>query len=197
MTIYSDLKTVTKKYLILDFDGMIFSLDWTHGEDLDVYRRRIRNMVAEIDEDLVKNFNPKERSYRLTDQLIEKHGESAKKRVIEFYREKEMTLIDTAKIHSDTIKFIKKNKRNFEFFIWSNNHSDVIRELLGRAGIQDAFTKIIGRDQFDISKPNPKGFEKIYEPEKHKLKDFIMIGDDLVSDKGAADAVGIDFLLYT
>lgn len=187
------LKQNPKKHLIFDFDATIFALDWTFGESIPEYRKRIRKVAKAIDPEITASIGPEQRSCVLLDALVKKHGEIATDKIFPFYKEKENTLIPTAKPNPEIIDFIKNADQDYKLYIWSSNMTDTFKTVLATQDLNKYFRKTVGRDNVKLAKPNPDGFELIYQPGTEK-SEYLMIGDS-DADQGAAKNAEIDFFL--
>jgi len=178
-----------KKYLIFDLDGTIAKLhmDWT------TFRRDIWDLVASFDKPLSVEipYGPKT-SFRLTNEAIRRHGAKARDIINTFIQGYELSHLSGYTINPELTQFIKTEKQ-YNYFLWSNQMPKTIEELLEKEGLKDRFQKIMTRDSVDFVKPDPQGFDLIYDPKENK-KDYLMIGD-LFADEQAAAGAGIDFFL--
>jgi len=195
MKLKNYLTNNSKKHIIFDFDGVIFQLNWYTNSLID-YKNKIWNAVAQIDGNLIDMVDDDiMANYKLSDLAIKRYGQKAKDIIFKIYKEKESTLIDTAKPLLDTINFIKENKDKYTYHIWSNNMTNTLIEVLKSKNLVKYFETIIGRDQVDFAKPDIGGFNKIFDPKIHDKSDFIMVGD-FKSDEISAINAGIDFVYY-
>lgn len=189
MDLKSFLSQNPKKYLIFDLDGTIAKLhmDWS------TFRRDIWDLVASFDKPLTVEipYGPKT-SFRLTNEAIRRHGTKAKNIIDTFIQAYELSHLSSYTINPELARFIKTEKQ-YNYFLWSNQMPKTIEELLQKEGLKDRFQKIMTRASVDFVKPDPQGFDFIYNPKEEK-KDYLMIGD-LFADEQAATSAGIDFFL--
>jgi 5'-nucleotidase len=188
------------KYIIWDFDLVIYKLDWTRGETSHQFLTRLYKIFHEVDPDLINDKD--EFIYRLfpyteIDLYSKKYGKSAVKKVIDLFQERELNGIDYAVANNSVIDFIKSTDKNIKHAIWSNNNLQTIEYLLKKSKIENEFVTIATLDNVQFPKPDISGFETIYadfnNPDKSKI---LMVGDSLRSDKVAAENAGIAFFHY-
>lgn len=178
-----------KKYLIFDLDHTLVRLeiDWS------TYRREIFDLVATFDKPLTELvlFTPFA-GLELSNRVIKKHGEFAKKKINAFVEKYETTHYAGYTPNTELLSFIRTHaKKNYRFFIWTSNARKTFDDLLIKEHVQDVFTRIVDRCAVSLLKPEIDGFKLIQIPHA-PLNDYLMIGDNF-TDEGAAEKAGIDF----
>lgn len=175
-----------QKYLIFDFDGTIDQLiiDWSKS------RQGTVKIVSEFEKSSMNQING--RFYEFQIEALHKFGEDLSQKLIEFSRTYEKENYTTHEPDFVPIDFIKSNKDNHQFFLWTSNHIETITPVLKELGLENIFQKIISRDSVVFPKPHQDGFSKIFTPGTEK-SEYLMIGDT-DSDRFAAKNSGIEFI---
>ena len=184
MDLSTYLSLHAKKLLIFDFDETLAMLVTDWGKMLD----EIYVDLLKIDKEIMTPYTPSTMSYQLFNDLIKKHGSSVKKLLENHYQKAEGEDLKGINPNPELINFIKNNN-NYNYYIWSNNLSATIIEVLEDAGIADKFRTIISANDNLFYKPDTSDIQKMIIGDK---KDWLMIGDG-ENDKLAANALGIDF----
>ncbi len=94
--------------------------------------------------------------------------------------------------NQELIDFIKTNCGKKEMHIWSGNCTKVITGILKDLGIFDCFTRLVTQDTLKYLKPDPEGFDQIFDPTKYKKSDYLFLGDS-ENDRKACESLGLDF----
>lgn len=178
-----------KKYIIFDFDETLFQLHLNWEQYFDDIRADLKALDRQLFEDY--------EAYRISanvmqNKFIAKHGEKAKRILAEKNRHMEKKLLFGVTPNYALLASLPA-LQHVEKYVWSSNGRDVIEEVLKKYEMLDHFEKIISRTEVGMIKPHPEGFEYIKRP-YHEIKDFVFVGDSL-ADKGAAEALGMDFYL--
>jgi len=181
------------KYLIFDFDYTLFKLNlpWDHW-----LNKGVEKKLQKTDPKIIQDYKQKKLNLsQLGNKYISKYGKKAKKIILQNSVQFETNNLKGYKKNQKLIDFIKKNKNNYKFFLWTGNTTPTVKPILKKHNLLKIFKKIVTRLDSDLTKPNPEGFELIYQKGANK-KDYLMIGDSL-NDKGAAKKAGIDFFKIT
>lgn len=188
------------EFIIWDFDLVIYKLDWTKGETSYEFLGRLYSVFNDVDPQLI--LDKDEFIYRLfpyteIDLYSRKYGKSSIQKVIELFKERELSALEYAKPNNEVINLIKSSNTELKHAIWSNNNYQTIDYLLKESGVKEKFEIIATLDNVEYPKPDVSGFEIINEkfdnPDKGKI---LMVGDSLRSDKVAAENAGIKFFHY-
>ena len=187
------------KYIIWDFDLVIYKLDWSVGETSHDFLGRLYTIFNKVDPTLIQDKD--EFIYRLfpyteIDLYSRKHGRNAVQEVIDLFQKRELNGKDHAIPNAEVIDFIKSDK-GIKHAIWSNNNLQTIEYLLKKSKILTRFETIATLDNVEYPKPDISGFEMIYDKfNKPDKKNILMVGDSLRSDKVGAQNAGIAFFHY-
>lgn len=186
-TLQEYIQKYQKTHLIFDFDETIFRLILPWEMCFSLKEKELR----ELDNDLVEfYFQAKVRWSDLQNTLITKHGERARKIILENNRRFETELLEGVEINHELLEFVRSNTDK-KLYIWSSNTKDVIEKVLEDFAIKDRFEKIITRTELTMLKGHPEGFDMIADGQTPK-EQYVMIGDSS-HDKNAAENAGIDF----
>ena len=179
-----------KKFLIFDFDETIGTLlmDWTDVHDgiVTVIQKYEPEFTVPPDQ-----LNDTWVNAALENRSIEKFGRPLSRDLVEFHRQFEQSRYTGCQPNPAVIQFIHK-AQDFDIFLWSNNHSMTVKRALTDMNLTTAIDRMVTCDVVVFPKPNPEGFALLRMPNT-SLDDYLMIGDS-DNDKGAAAAVGIDYL---
>lgn len=174
-----------KKYLIFDFDETIarIEIDWS----------QYLTQMAKVYE----QFDPKHQhsaffSFEGQNSFIKEYGLEVVPLVKAASQEYEQEMGSGFTPYLELIEFIK-DAQGYEMSVYSSNTRMTVTEGLEELGIANYFKHIVSRDEVTYIKPNPEGFELIYDSAIPK-KDYLMIGNSH-ADKDMAAAAGIDFFL--
>lgn len=174
-----------KKHLIFDLDLTLVELLWP-----DDVHERTRAFLKTIDRSLAEKTEAW--GYEGFNIMIKKYGSEVKKGLDAIYLDCESERLKEAmKINNQVVDFIKLNKDNYNFYIWSNNQRQTIERILSQYNLEKYFETIAAGSDVQLFKPDIEGFYRIYEKGNNK-KDYLMIGDSH-NDKIAADNAGIDY----
>ena len=181
------LQKYSKKHLIFDFDDtlMTLQLPWH------IYAKGLKELLSEIDPELVKLHPGEETKHLITEALI-KHGQEARVRINPYRRQFEKNCLQGIIRNDFLISFLLENAQNYVFSIWSSNDHHTILPILQDYQLETLFHKVIGADNVDCTKPSPDGFYLLFDPNLHKKADILFIGDSS-SDREASRNAGIDF----
>ena len=189
MTLEVYLKQNPKKYLIFDLDCTLARLEigWQN------VHQTLFEEVQIIDPTLA--IRPPQNAHEfftLIGKTAKKYGPQAK-HALDIGREQyETAHYHGYKAHPSLVAFIKANASSYSFALWTSNTKKIIQDFLCKENIEKAFVKIIAFEDVQFPKPDPEGFEKIYDRSIYMKNDYLMIGDS-TSDEEAAKAAGIDY----
>lgn len=188
INIDNSLKQTPKKIIIFDFDETLYrlKLPW-----LD-FKEGLKSLCNEIDPVIVKNFDG-ELMIHLADQVIDKHGGMARKRVFEFCEKYEGSNDYDVEVNGELLKWVVDNALDYKMVIWSSNMSETVRQVFVNQNVTEFFSLIVGKEDVKRLKPYTDGFEIIYDYFGGEVSDYLMVGDSN-SDEGAAKNVGMDFV---
>ncbi|KKQ34887.1 MAG: hypothetical protein US52_C0043G0004 [candidate division WS6 bacterium GW2011_GWA2_37_6] len=194
----STIETNSIKLLIWDFDGVIFDLDWNYQSTPAEFLTLLYEEINRIDNSIIKDkdeFIARLFPYPEMNEVGIKHGKEVQARVKSLYEAKESAALHRAVPNQQVIDFIRVSE--LPQSIWSNNLSSTIRQLLREAGIDEKIDQIASFEKVLLSKPHIEGFKIIKDayPEID-LKNMLLVGDSLRSDKVAAENTGINFYYY-
>ncbi len=172
-----------KSVLVFDFDQTIAKIiiEWAgwHSKIVEVFRQ--------FEPDFPYSYG--ENVFPITNEMIKKYGEEMRVKLNEVSSEYEMENAEGLIVNEILVDYIRGDSR--EKHIYSSNSKELLKKFLRELEINSLFEKIISRDDVPYIKPDPSGFEIIYDPDKDK-SDYIMVGDSS-SDKEVANAFGIDY----
>ena len=184
-----------KKYLIFDFDETLFTLQLPWGEYLD----HVYDVLKEYNADFfASQAISNETNYQLINKFTREFGSEPRDTTVAYAKEFETGRLTGVTEKKTQTSFVRENKEQYHFFIWSSNCVDTFQPILEKNGLTDHFEKLIGRDTVTYCKPDPDGFTQIKQyVAEHigancQLSEFAMIGDSN-SDEGAAYHAAIDF----
>lgn len=95
-----------------------------------------------------------------------------------------------ADLNKDVVEIIKRLKRNYKVFLFSNFISELIRKLLDNHNITDYFDEIIISSEYKMKKPDPKFFELLLRTTGVKKNEILFV-DDRKDNIEAAREFGI------
>lgn len=87
----------------------------------------------------------------------------------------------------EVIKLIKKLKKNYKIFLFSNYIGELLRTLLEKQKITDLFDEIIISSEHKLKKPDPKFFEVLLKKSGVSKDEILFIDDKLENINGAKD----------
>lgn len=181
------LKRREKKHIIVDFDetlGLIHA-SW------DIWKKELRARLKRIDEELIAKYENGSTILLLND-FVARYGSRARNIILPYIAYYESNFIEKITLNDEFVYFIKDAYLRYDFYIWSSNTGNTIRKFLKANRLTQLFKKIVSRDKVMLTKPHPEGFSHIFNKDKHKHKDFLLVGDSLF-DEMAARTIGIDY----
>jgi FMN phosphatase YigB (HAD superfamily) len=177
-----------KKVLIFDFDETLCHLHLPCGE----YVAEVSAYLREIDQNLFHILIRQQDLAQVLNHFVELYGDDVCKKERAMALAFESSKLEKAPLNLPVLDWIAAKQDTYDFAIWSSNCVPTIVQALG-AHIS-LFKTHIGKDLVRLTKPEAKGFEKISTKLGGEKQDFLMIGNNLIEDKGAAEQAGIDFL---
>jgi phosphoglycolate phosphatase len=170
---------------IFDFDDtiLILGIDWGEVKDEVAALAGRAGIKADKAEHLVPLGN------RLS------AGPEMKKAIDEIYLkyEKECAEMKRYAMIPEMVALIKGLRaKGVQLAIASGNHTESIRLILPKIGLEGCFDFICGRDSVERNKPAPDQLELILRELGAARADAIFIGDS-INDENAAKAAGIRF----
>jgi beta-phosphoglucomutase-like phosphatase (HAD superfamily) len=175
-----------KTHFIFDFDATILLLDlpwedWHAG----VYAE-----LTALDPDLYEQWATVRALSGIQNAFVEKHGDAALALLCAHNKRFESGFTAFHK-NDGLLAEIEAIGTSAQRSIWSSNTRDVVEHVLELAELDGLFDKIVSRDNVRMLKPNPEGFALLHDPAVPKSR-YVLVGDSS-SDRGAAQAAGIDF----
>lgn len=176
---------MSDRIYIFDFDGTICDLvvdwsDWHKG-----LGQIFREFVPDFDLDLKGH-----KVHDFQNIFIKQFGEALRKKIADFNAEYEDKRITDYHPHPDVIDMIK-NMPDTKKYLWTANSKRTIQKYLPILELEDAFSKLVTRDDVTYIKPDPQGFDLIY-PENPPETSYLFIGDS-PHDEQAAKSAKIEF----
>jgi len=124
--------------------------------------------------------------------LVRVEGEVARREINQKIRDAEMNHLHGYTPNPHCIAFLKSLPQSSHRFIWTSNALDTATKALVDNDLMKYFEKIVARDNVPYTKPDPSGFELIFDLKVPKSQ-YVMIGDS-DNDESAAREAGIDFI---
>ena len=198
MLLQEFLEKNPKTHLIFDFDNTLFRLHLPWAE----WDKRIRHQLKSLDS---KTYEQYERGRageadfvlglsELQNHYVKNFGKKALNLFLANNEQFETEDQTGVSINQELVDFISNNQ--YTYHLWSSNTKAAITPILEQYHLTDTFTTTVTRNDVDLLKPDPEGFNQhIYDNNTDK-SEYLMIGDSQ-SDKGAASASGIDFYLVS
>lgn len=133
----------------------------------------------------------------LVNEYVKKFGRDIWQQARQWSAEFEAKYLEGIKRNPELIEWIKSHKNQYQMFLWTSNCLTTVKPILTQEGLVDCFDLLVTKDIVMYTKPDPDGFTHILDQlrkkgSEHTLSDFLFIGDS-DADRGAAEAVGIDF----
>ena len=191
MTLKSYLATHPKKYLLFDFDQTIFTLilPW------EIYIKALTQQLLELDPSL-KELHTTHNLNDLENEAVRRHGQRALQIRHRYSREFEKKYLQGVEEHHEITEFINEfgsaADAGYTFYLWTSNMRETVEPVLEEHNLRRYFKQLVTKSEVQLTKPEPEGFYKIFDPSYHKKEEFLMIGDS-INDKNAAKNAGIDF----
>lgn len=187
MNLSSYLKTSKKTHLIFDFDETLFQLilPWEKWEE------NIKDELINLDREIYNDYIGRKIDLNsLQNKYVLKFGNEARQLMNKANIDFETKYFKDVVTNKELLEFVREVK-NYKMYIWSANTKYVIEKILKLHGIENKFDKLVTRLEVDMLKPDPEGFDKIYNPKIPK-SEYLFVGDSS-NDKNAAKNSEIDF----
>jgi len=184
------LKSNHKTHLIFDLDlTLVFlQIDWS------TFRKGVWDIVAELDASLTREVpNVSGNGMIMINRAVQKHGVRAKEMFVCYVERYEYGNFHGYLPNADLIRFVHKNHDKYTLSLWTNNCRKVVTIPLVKEQLLPCFDSVITRDDIMLLKPEPDGFNAIFDKTCDK-SGYLMIGDS-IWDKEASKKAGIDFFL--
>ncbi len=181
------LETHPKKHLIFDFDQTLFTLElpW------EVYIKELTAKLLELDSTL-EGFAAGKSLNDMENEAVRRHRATALEIRRQYSAQFEKQYLTGVVEHTELTNFIRSNKHDYSFYLWTSNMRETVAPILKEQGMDSLFTKVVTKSDVQFTKPEPEGFEMIFESAYQTKQEYLMIGDS-VNDAGAAAQAGIEF----
>ncbi|MDP3954879.1 MAG: HAD hydrolase-like protein [bacterium] len=186
------LKAKGKTHLFIDFDGTLCFLDM----DWSGWAKGVESVLEKFGPNFEHGLETLDLS-ELQNQYFERFGKEARDAVTKFTSDYENEHFGGYKLSEQVLEVV--NNDNFVKYLWSSNTRETVMKILDKELLSDKFTKIITRDDVLFVKPNPYGFNFVYDKvtsfaydESVSKEKYAMIGDSSI-DQEAAKNAGIEF----
>ncbi len=176
-----------KKCLIFDFDETLVRLVMRWSE----FKEEIRDFIFKTDPSIDLNCGLSSLGY--VNELIKRNGNEIVTEVKKLIGEIESRIFIEFEINKDLINFVELNADVYEFCIWSSNDSQTVMKVLLQLKMEKYFKVLATQDMVKMMKPYKEGFELIKKEFGFEQNEYLMIGNNLIDDKEAAENSGIDF----
>lgn len=180
------LQTQDKKHVIFDFDKTITELlvDWSY------WRNDLTALFLSYDNDFdINNFANWTEAQNF---YIESFGDEIRDKIIEISYRVEKEHYSGNELVPVALEILDSAKKHAELYIWSSNDKRTIEPIIKELNVETLFDKIVSRNDVTYIKPNPSGFDLIFNPDNSKSA-YLMIGDSEF-DRFAAQNSEIDFI---
>ena len=188
LTVYDYIKQHDKTHIIFDFDATLFLLllPWNK------WGETIQGQLLNLNPDIWNQWTQEEISLsEMQNRYIDKHGEAALQIILEHNKRFEEDQLKDVHPHHDLLRAVRELGTAYKKYVWSSNTREIIQRVLADFDIEDAFERVVTRNDVRLLKPNAEGFQLIRDP-KVPLERYVLVGDSS-SDRGAAKNAGIDF----
>ncbi len=178
------------QHIIFDLDETIakLHLPWEKGFEM-LYERA----PVQVEGGLRQGFKHSEPFGVVLNRAVEQHEDFLPILLI-WAQEFEAELTSQQPHHqlvSAIEEFASEGRR---LIVWTSNTRRAAQQVLDELGIAHHFDVMVTRDDVRLLKPNPEGWQHIHDDEP--LEQYLLIGDS-ANDRGAAEAVGIEFFEIT
>lgn len=180
------MNTKSYTHYIFDLDQTILTLhiDW------DAWLTVIEKTLREYG--VTYTYTSDRQTFAALNDLMMREGEQVRLEINQRIRDAEVEHLHGYTPISHCISFLKFLPADTHRFIWTSNALDTAQKALRDNNLIYYFEKIAARDNVPYSKPDPSGFEYLYDVTVPKSQ-YVMIGDS-ENDEEAAQNAGIDFL---
>ncbi|HRZ34027.1 MAG TPA: HAD hydrolase-like protein [Candidatus Moranbacteria bacterium] len=179
------IKEKNKKHIIFDFDETICELliNW------DNWCKEIEEVASRYE----IGFNPSEFGFQNAQNVcIEKGGKEARDEILEISYKNEKDYYSGYELSPVVLPLIKLAKEYANLYIWTSNDQRTVMPILKELKIDTLFDKVVARNDVNFIKPNPEGFNLVYDKNNPK-SEYLIIGNSK-ADEGAGKNAGIDFI---
>lgn len=199
MTLSQLITQEKKQHVFFDFDETIIRLNYPWH----LYIDRLHELLRGVDPSLYERLTEKNQPNidDMTNVFVEKHGKSLWQRARAIARDFEENNLESYDLNPELIADLPELAAGRKLYIWTSNFAEVVTPILEQEQLFQYFEFVIGKGEVQYTKPNPDGFsvfkERIYPDDPQAADDltqYLMVGNSS-SDRGAAEAAGIDFYL--
>lgn len=190
MDLVAYVKKHGKTHVIFDFDATLFLLVLPWSE---YFSDELKQKLVSLDASIWDQYQQGAINFSgLLNEYVKNHGTTVKRFLDEHSESFEREGLVRYEPNTDLLESLE-HLDHCKKYVWTSNMSPTINAILEETGLGKHFEKVVTRSDVELIKPNPAGFELIYDGKTDKSK-YLMVGDSS-SDKGAAEAAGIDFCL--
>ena len=150
----------------------------------------IEGKLKEADEKILKDYQSRKISLPILHNSYVRKDPQLKTLLIENAIKFETENLKEIRINHELVDFAKSLK-GYKLFIWTGNTRKTAQKVLKKVGIFKKFQKIITCEDVILVKPEPDGFNAIWDGKTPK-GNFLFICNSQ-EDKQAAKRAGIDF----
>jgi len=173
-------------HYIFDLDRtlLILNIDWLewHKKVTEVFAQRGIDYRYESTIDSNTKLN----------DLIRSEGDEMRSLINSTIRNAELNNYHGYTVIPRAVAFLKSLPADTHKYIWTGNALDTATKALVDSDLMKYFERIVARDNVPYTKPDPSGFDLIYDPRIPKAQ-YVMIGDS-ENDEVASHNAGIDFI---
>jgi HAD superfamily hydrolase (TIGR01549 family) len=105
------------------------------------------------------------------------------------------TFYEDTFLHSEVVELIKKLKKTYRIFLFSNYCGELLWKLLEKHQIRDLFDEIIISSEYKMKKPEQNFFELLVKMSNVDKSEIVFI-DDQEDNFEASKAFGINTVLF-
>ncbi len=163
------------KLIIFDFDGTLFDTKEDIARSVNIYLKELG--FEELEKEKIYKFIGNGSDYLLKKSLEELKAKDFSnydiERFLEIYREESTKSVKPF----DGIPDVIKNLKDKNLYIVTNKDEESARLILKKFDMEKYFKKVVGRDTFNLKKPDPKILDIILKEENLIREEVIIIGD--------------------
>lgn len=178
------IKDYTHYIFDLDVTIMTLNIDWTEWFQV------VEKIFAE--RQIPFTYTSSRAAFAQLNDLARAEGEATRQEINHKIRDAEMNNLHGYTLIPRCISFLKSLPDSSRRFIWTSNALDTATKALVDNDLMQYFEKIAARDNVPYTKPDPSGFDLLYDPRVPKSQ-YVMIGDS-ENDEVASQNAGIDFI---
>lgn len=179
------LRKNKKRKVIFDFDETISTLliDWTKWD----------KAVGQVLQNYDPAFVPPDVIEAVQQNtFMQRFGKKLRDDLLHTTYKYEKELVSGHQVNPVALSLIEKAHSIANLYIWTSNHAGTIHPILQELHLDNAFKRIIARDDVTFIKPHPEGFYVLFDEVSPKST-YLLIGDSK-KDEEAAKSARIDFL---